>query len=31
MDRPWKRIADDLFATTGLTLFLRLHPGPDDW
>jgi len=31
MDRRWKRIADDLLATTGLTLLLDLHPGSDDW
>src|SRR5665213_2649740 len=27
----WQSIADDLLATTGLTLFLRLQPGIDGW
>lgn len=30
--RPrWQSIADDLLATTGLTLFLLFHPGIDEW
>ncbi len=31
IDRRWKRVAVDLFATTGLTLFLHRLPGSDDW
>jgi hypothetical protein len=31
VDRRWQRIADDLFSTTGQTLFLHIRPGYEAW
>jgi hypothetical protein len=31
VDKPWERIVDDVFATTGHRLVLELNPAPDYW